>query len=193
MVDEQTATVGPDENQNQVGQEPEDRQDKQEPEVLKMTKEEYDKTLKSETDRRVEEAVKTHRAKWEKEYKKKVEEERRDAERLAQLSAEEREKEMLGRQKEELTSKEKLLRQRELKLTAIDILSDEKLPVSFADQLLGEDADETYGRIQKFKQAWHDAVEEEVNKRLKGKIPREGSTEKKPPDMNTILRSMARR
>lgn len=175
-------------DQNQQGQE---KKDVKADEEL-IPKSEHEKLLMTETDKRVQEALKTHRSKWEKEYRTKIEEERKDAERLAKLSAEERTKELVERQEKELTVKEQELIKRELKLTAIDVLSEEKLPVAFADQLLGKDADETYERIKKFKAAWHEAVEEEVNKRLKGKIPRDGEKDTKPVDMNKIIRSMSR-
>lgn len=163
-------------------------------EVLNLSKGEYEKQIQAESDKRVSQALKTAKSKWEHEYKEKLDKERADAERLAKLSAEEREKELLDRSRSELTEKEKILRKRELKLAAIDILTEEKLPVSFADQLLGEDADETHDRIKKFKKAWTDAIEEEVNKRLKGVVPKAGSDSKnKPADMNSIIRSMAKR
>ncbi len=183
-----TATAGAEEK-NQQGQ----VEEKKEPEVMQMTKDDYEKNLQSEADKRVQEALKTHRSKWEKEYKTKIEEERKDAERLAQLSAEEREKALMERQKNELSQKEKLLRSREMKLTAIDVLSDEGLPVSFADQLLGEDADDTYKRIQAFKQAWHDAIDKAVDERLKDYTPRKGGEEEKKADMNEIIRAMAKK
>lgn len=183
---EVTATAGAEEEEkNQQGQ------NEETVEKIEMSKEDFEKTIQSETDKRVEQALKTQRSKMEQDLKKKIERERADAERLAKLSSEEREKEQFKRNQEELERKEQELKQREMKLAAIDILAEEKLPVAFADQLIGDSVDDTYDRISKFKKAWHDAVESEVKERLKGHIPDTG--EKKPPplDMNAYLRRMA--
>ncbi len=194
---EVNATSGVESNaqdpQAQTGNAPDNDQAGEQQEHL--TKAEFDKKLQSETDKRVDEALRTARGKWEKEYKERIDRERKDAERLTQLSAEEREKELLRRQQDELSKKEKVLRQRELKLTAIDILAKEELPVTFADQLIGEDGDDTYERITAFKAAWHEAVEKAVTERLKSQSPRRGNEqqETKKADMNQVIRAMAGR
>ena len=187
-----SAIQGAEDTQNQGGQDTKEKEPAKE--MVNMTKEEYEKALLAEADKRVDSALKTREKEWERQYREKLEKEKKEAERLARLSAEEREKELLSKKDEELTVKERELKKRELKLTAIDILSEEKLPVSFADQLLGDDADETHDRIKKFKKAWHEAIDEEVNKRLKGVVPREGASKKEDKaDMNQIIRRMAGR
>lgn len=169
------------------------KEEEEKAEQLTMTKAEYEKQLQAEADKRVAQAEKTFKNKYEKELKEKIEKERQDAERLAKLSSEERERELFERNKGLLEEKERVLRNREMKLAAIDVLSDEGLPVSFADQLLGESVDETHDRIQKFKKAWHDAVEDEVSKRLKDRVPESGGTKPKATDMNKIIREGFRR
>ena len=108
---------------------------------------------------------------------------------MAQLSAEEKEKELFERNKQALAEKEKLLSNREMKLAAIDVLSEEGLPVTFADQLLGESVEDTHERIKAFKKAWHEAVETEVNKQLKNYTPDHGGSKKEEINMNQILRN----
>ena len=198
MPEETNATVGAanetqgeSTKQNQEGQaKSEGQKTKAADDQVVLSQSEYEKKLQAETDRRTEQALKTHREKWEKEYNARIEKERKDAERLAQLSHEEREKELRERKDSELTKKERLLMQRELKLTAIDVLAERNLPVNFADQLIGESAEDTHDRIKKFESEWHKAIEKEVNARLKSVVPKDGdSTENKPPDMNQILRS----
>jgi len=188
-VKKENATVGADDEQNQAGH----TEETQEEEKIEMTQSELEQKLQAETDKRVNEALETHRSKWEKEVKQKIAKERADAERLAKLSAEEREKEEVKRNREELTQKEKDLQQREMKLAAIDILAEENLPVTFADQLIGEDVDDTYDRIKKFKKAWHDAVEAQVKEQLKGQIPSTGEQQPPKVDMNQRIRAMAGR
>ena len=63
-------------------------------ETKTYTKDEVDKLLQSETDKRVTEALKTSRAKWESEYQEKLEKEKEEVERLSKLSAKEKEEEL---------------------------------------------------------------------------------------------------
>ena len=80
-----------------------------------------------------------------------------------------------------------------MKLTAIDILNKENLPVNFANQLIGANAEDTLERIQTFKKEWLKAIDEEVNKRLKTTPPKAGNGSSGEASMNDIIRNMARR
>ena len=144
--------------------------DNQEPKTY--TQDEVDRLLQSEADKRVTEALKTARAKWEKEYKEKLEREKREAERLSKLSAEEREKELLKQKEQELAEKEKAIRMKELHLDTIEILAEEGLPVGFAEFLIKDDAETTNENIKKFKKEWQEALSKAVDERIKGKSPR---------------------
>jgi len=168
---------------------------KAEPEKLVLTQEGLDKILQIETDKRVTQALKTAEQRWEKEYNEKLKDERREAERLAKLSDEERQKELDEKYKNELSIREKELNRKEMKLEAINILSEKKLPVKFADILIGETAEETQKKINDFQKAFRDEVEAEVNVRLKGVVPKGGTDVKgkKGYDMNAIIRGTARR
>lgn len=136
------------------------------------TQEELDKLLQSETDKRVTEALKTSRAKWEEEYKEKLEKEKKEAERLANLSAAEKEKELLKQQQEQLEEKEKAIRLRELQLDTINVLAEEKLPVGFAEFLIKNDAETTNKNIKKFKEEWQKALSQAVDEKIKGTSPK---------------------
>jgi len=197
MTEETKATAGASEDvKNQPGQgsktegtKPEGKTEQSsEDEILTLSKAEYQKQLQAESDKRVRQAEKTFEKKYEDQLREKIEKEREDAERLARLTSDEREKELFERNKTLLEEKEKKLRQREMKLAAIDVLNDEGLPVTFADQLLGESVDDTHDRIQKFKKAWHEAIDTEVNKRLKGRIPEDGGQKTGETNMNEIIR-----
>lgn len=139
-----------------------------------FTQADVDKLLQSETDKRVTEGLKTARAKWEEEFKGKVEQERKEAERLAKLSADEKRQEELKKKNEEIAGKETELRKRELKLDTIGVLSEKQLPVDFADFLMGNDAETTNENIKRFGDAFSKAIENAVNDRLRGNTPRGG-------------------
>jgi secreted Zn-dependent insulinase-like peptidase len=139
-----------------------------------LTQEEFDKKLQSETDKRVQEALNTAEKKWEEKYNKKLEEVKTEAERLAKLSADEKKAEEDKKRAKELADKDRELTLRELNLGAIDELDKRKLPVSFAKFLLKETAEKTLENITSFETAFREAVQAEVDAKLKGKTPEKG-------------------
>lgn len=145
-------------------------------ETKTYSKEEVDKLLQSETDKRVTEALKTSRAKWEAEYQSKLEKEKEEVERLSKLSAKEKEEELRKQKELELQEKENKLMYRELQLDTIGILSEAELPVGFADFLIKDNAETTKANIDKFKTEWQKAIEKAVDEKLKGKSPRKNET-----------------
>ncbi|WP_333638203.1 DUF4355 domain-containing protein [Tissierella praeacuta] len=147
-----------------------DNKDNQE--IKTYSQEELDKLLQSETDKRVTEALKTTRAKWEEEFKEKLEKEKKEAERLSKLSADEKEKELLKQQQEQLAEKERAIQLRELQLDTINVLAEEKLPVGFAEFLIKDNAETTNENIKKFKKEWQDALSKAVDEKIKGTSPR---------------------
>ena len=87
------------------------------------TGEELKAKIQSETDKRVTEAIKTAREKWEKE----AAEQKKEAARLAKLSQEEREKELQAKQLKELEATKAELNRVHLERDTIDRLSEEKV------------------------------------------------------------------
>jgi hypothetical protein len=162
--------------------------EEQDQKVLTFTQEELDKKLQSEADKRVQEALNTAKSKWEKEWTGKLEEAKTEAERLAKLSADEKKAEEDKKRADELAKKDKELTVRELQLEAVDELNKRKLPVGFAKILLGETAEDTLEKIKLFETAFREAVQAEVDSKLKGRTP-EGATGE-TVDMNKILRGM---
>jgi hypothetical protein len=146
---------------------------------LPKTKEELEKLLASEADRRVTGALKTAQAKWETEYAAKMEAEKKESERLAKLSADEKARELQKKQQEELTKKEQELALREMKLESVKILNEKGLPIEFVDLLTTADADSTKANIDNFDKAFKAALEKSVNERLK-------SSGGKPPVGTTV-------
>jgi hypothetical protein len=152
------------------------------------TQDELNKMLQSETDKRVTEALKTSKEKWQQEYEKKIEAEKKEAVRLATLSAEEKRIEEQKQYQIKLEEREKEVKLRELKLDTIALLQEESLPVQFSEFLIGQDAELTNENIKQFKKHFSEAVESAVNERIKGKTPSSGSTsfaEKKLADMTS--------
>ncbi len=171
----------------------EENQQGQEEEKITLTKAELEKRLQSEADKRVDEAIKTREKKWQAEHEKTLKKEREEAEKMALMSADEKQKALEKKRQEELDSREREINMRDIKLKAINKLDTDELPVSFSDFLLGESEDKTFENIDIFKKHWQDALELEIKKRLKGTTPSSGAEDKKPFDMNEILRRKMRR
>src|SRR5699024_8911177 len=100
------------------------------------TQEELDKLLQAETDRKVSKALETSRAKWEQEYKEKLEAEKSEAERLGSMTAEERARAEFEKEKAEWLKEKTEFEKERLKLEATKILDAEGLPISFVDYVL---------------------------------------------------------
>jgi hypothetical protein len=150
------------------------------------TQEELEKILQAESDRKVSKALETTKAKWEQEYKAKLEAEKQEAAKLAKLSEAEKQKALLDKQQNELSEKEKQIALREMKLESVKILSEKGLPVSFVDLLTTGDADSTKANIDTFDTAFKTALEVAVNERLKSSSvkPQVGAT---ATDLNAKL------
>ena len=137
-------------------------------EDIKMTKEEYEKALNSEADKRVSQALKTSQAKWESEFKEKLEIERAEAEKLAKLSESDKQKVIFERQQSELEESKKSFQNERLKFEAVKIMTDKQVPISFIDVLVSKDAETTYANIDNFKTNFDLAVQKAVEERFKG-------------------------
>lgn len=132
----------------------------------------------SEVDSRISKAVESAlsktKSKLESEYSQKIEEAKKEAERLAKLSEKERKDEELKLREEQLTNRLKELEQKELKSDAISDLSTKGLPPTFADFLVQSDAETTLKNINTFKEAFDNAVNEAVKEKLRQDPPKTG-------------------
>lgn len=189
MADDKKATDGAEntKDQNQQGQ------DKQDKKVLTLTEDEFNQRLQSETDKRVTEALKTSKQKWEKEVSEKIQKEREEAERLATMNEEERQKAIAAKREDELNKRESELRRKEMQLEAVKILDEKGLPVKFASTLIGQSADDTMTNISNFEKEWNAALDKKVADRLKSKTPPADDQKERKLDMNALIRSQARR
>ena len=139
------------------------------------TQAELDKMLQSETDKRVTEALKTAQEKWSKEYAEKLENEKKEAERLAKLSAEEREKAKFDKERKAFEDERAQFERDRLEMQVAKELANEGLDTEFASILMGADADSSMENIKTFKASFDKAVEAAVKARLAGRTPESGS------------------
>lgn len=139
------------------------------------TQAELDSMLQSETDKRVTEALKTAKDKWSKEYEEKLENEKKEAERLAKLSAEEREKAKFDKERKAFEAERAQFERDRLEMQVAKELANEGLDTEFARILMGADADSSMDNIKTFKASFNKAVEAAVKARLSGRTPESGS------------------
>lgn len=153
-------------------EEQETQESEQQEEKVTYTQEEFDKQLQSEADKRVTEALKTAKAKWESDYKDKLKKEKDEAARLAKMSAEDRAKEEFEKQKQDFEAERKQFERDRLELQVKKDLNEQGLNESFSSFLIGEDADSSLANIKAFKSAWDKALSDAVKEKLKGEPPK---------------------
>ena len=144
------------------------------------TDEELQKLIQSESDKRVTQAMKTAEQKWQKEYDKKLEDEKSEAEKLAKMSAEERAKAEFEKEKKKFDDERAKFNRDRLELETAKELGKQGLDVEFSSFFMGENAESTNENIKLFNEKFDSAVENAATERLKGKTP-------KTTDNNTTI------
>jgi len=147
---------------------------------LPATPEELQALLQAESDKRVSQALNTAKAKWEAEFGEKLETEKKEAARLAKLTAEQREKELFEKQKAEFDKQQQAFQREQMLNSTMIELQKEALPVQFAEYLLADTAEQVTENITAFKSKWQEALQKAVDERLKGTTPKGGAKQEAP-------------
>lgn len=120
----------------------------------------------------VEEALKTAKASWEKDFETRIASEREDAAKMATMSSEERAKaEMERKQKDFETERQQYVSER-AEFEAAKELAAQNLPVSFSRMVADADKETMLENIASFKAEYMKAIENGLSQRLKGTLPR---------------------
>ena len=128
------------------------------------TKEEVEKLLQSEADRRVTEALKKQ--------ERKNAEKLRESEKLARMNESEKYEYQLEQREKAIAEKERQLALAENKNEASKILAEKGLSLSLVDFVVAEDAEEMNDRIKLLDKAFKMSVKAEVEKRLNSTTPK---------------------
>lgn len=121
------------------------------------------------------ERISSEKSKWEKEFKKKAENEKKEQERLSKLSEDERKKAEWERKEAELTEREEALKLKEQRAEAVAVLNSRGIPIEFMPFLVtGTDNDKNMENITTFEKGLKKIVDEKVKEKLKGKVPSAG-------------------
>lgn len=137
-----------------------------------------DEAMAAELDRRVREGIERARIEWE-QAREQADAER---ERMAAMNEEERARYAISRREEALEAREKLLMERELRAMALERLAQRGLPRELADALCYESEQKCLDALGALEQAFRRAVQEAVDKRLRGSAPSVGGMQAADPD-----------
>lgn len=138
-----------------------------------FTKEEVDKLLQSESDKRVSSALAKAKQKWQEE----LEVQKAESEKLATMTQEERIQSEIAKEKEALEAERTTFLREKMEMQTIKELANEKLPTNFASFVVADTAEQVAENIKVFKEAWSQAINEAVSARLVGKAPIEQNTD----------------
>ena len=134
-----------------------------EEEVKTYTEEEVLKLIQSESDKRVSQALKTQKEKFEKKIS--------EAEKLRNMDETQQTQYKLEQRIEELEELNRKYALAENKATLSKALAERNLPVQFVDYLVGDDAEEMMQNLTDFEKVWKAAVTDAVSTQLaKGAI-----------------------
>ncbi|MBM6707801.1 DUF4355 domain-containing protein [Ligilactobacillus salivarius] len=103
-----------------------------------------------------------------------------EGERRAKMTADEKAEEDRKRRELEFERREKELELREQKAETRDLLTNAGLPLSFVNQLMGKDSEETQRNINEFQKIVNQQVQNELHKKAAGKVPNASSSSPAP-------------
>lgn len=105
-------------------------------------------------------------------WKKKEEETKEEAAKLAKMSEQERQEAILEKKVREFEEREKAFKDKELLSETVKQLATKNLPIEFAELLKGVDAESTLENIKVFEAKFSEALENKVNEHFKKPVPK---------------------
>lgn len=141
---------------------------------VELTETELQKKIEAESDRKLAKALEKQKADWQAQQEAAIQEALEKEKKLSKLSEKERKDAELSEREKALQNRLAEIEQKELKADAIAVLSEKKLPSSFADFLLADNAENTLKNINAFKDSYDAAVNEAVKEKLRQDPPKTG-------------------
>lgn len=147
------------------------------PEItLPQSVEELQALLQSEGDKRVASAIRKREDKLKADYEAKIEKEKAEAAKLAKMTQTEREKAIFDAERKAFEEERKSFAKTQLLNQTMVELQKESLPVTFAEYMMADTAEEVVERINSFKTVWQEALQVAVDERIKSKTPKAGTS-----------------
>lgn len=166
----------------------------EEKETRSFTEEELQKLIESESDKKLDKALKTAKSKWETDFERKLEERLAEEKRIANLSEKERREEELTKREQELIERERQIKLSEIRSDAINELNERGLDTRFVEYLVSDDSEQTFERIKEFNALIDDVVNKEIKSLTRQSPIKVGGTNLTSNDeKHTDVLSMARK
>jgi len=141
-------------------------------EQVTMTKAELEKMLQAESDKRVSQALKTAKSKWESEFSTKIDSHLKDYERKAQMTPEQLRQLSLDEKLQALDAREKEYSRKTREVDIAQKLSEKKLSTVLTKFVYSDNMDEVEQNITTLEQLVLGMVNEEVEKRIASSKPK---------------------
>lgn len=140
------------------------------------SKEDLEKLIESESDKKLDKALRKREEKWQSELDAKVQQALKEDKRISQLSETERVEEQLTQREKDLMERENKIKLMEIKSDAVTELNERQIDTRFSEWLLADNADDTFANIKRFNEVLDAVINSAVKESTRQEAPRLGGS-----------------
>lgn len=140
------------------------------------SKEDLQKLIESESDKKLDKALRKREEKWQSELDAKVQQALKEDKRISQLSETERVEEQLTQREKDLMERENKIKLMEIKSDAVTELNERQIDTRFSEWLLADNADDTFANIKRFNEVLDAVINSAVKESTRQEAPRLGGS-----------------
>lgn len=140
------------------------------------SKEDLQKLIESESDKKLDKALRKREEKWQSELDAKVQQALKEDKRISQLSETERVEEQLTQREKDLMERENKIKLMEIKSDAVTELNARQIDTRFSEWLLADNADDTFANIKRFNEVLDAVINSAVKESTRQEAPRLGGS-----------------
>ena len=140
------------------------------------SKEDLQKLIESESDKKLDKALRKREEKWQSELDAKVQQALKEDKRISQLSETERVEEQLTQREKDLMERENKIKLMEIRSDAVAELNERQIDTRFSEWLLADNADDTFANIKRFNEVLDAVINSAVKESTRQEAPRLGGS-----------------
>lgn len=140
------------------------------------SKEDLQKLIESESDKKLDKALRKREEKWQSELDAKVQQALKEDKRISQLSETERVEEQLTQREKDLMERENKIKLMEIRSDAVTELNERQIDTRFSEWLLADNADDTFANIKRFNEVLDAVINSAVKASTRQEAPRLGGS-----------------
>lgn len=140
------------------------------------SKEDLQKLIESESDKKLDKALRKREEKWQSELDAKVQQALKEDKRISQLSETERVEEQLTQREKDLMERENKIKLMEIRSDAVAELNERQIDTRFSEWLLADNADDTFANIKRFNEILDAVINSAVKESTRQEAPRLGGS-----------------